>query len=61
MKYKALTTIQHNNTNYAPGDEIELSGAEAEQLLECKAIEQLVKPFAGKFRHTSLHSGAQGE
>lgn len=61
MKYKALTTIKHNNTDYAPGDEIEFSGAEAAQLLESEAIEPLVKPFAGKFQPTGLHSGAQGE
>lgn len=61
MKYKALTNIHHDNTHYAPGDEMELSGAEAAQLLDMGAIEPLVKPFAAKFTPTKLNSGAQGE
>ena len=32
-KYRALTTIDHDNTRYAEGDDIELSGEAEKQLV----------------------------
>ena len=46
MKYKVTRNIHHNNEKYAEGEEIELSLQEAKPLLECKAIEQIIKPFS---------------
>lgn len=45
MKYRVLTHLNHDNNHYDSGDEIELSSAEADPLLKCKAIEPLYKPF----------------
>ncbi len=54
MKYRVLTHLNHNNDHYQADDEIELSSAEADPLLKCKAIEPLHKPFAkASASHTS--------
>lgn len=46
MKYKVTRNVNHNNQRFNEGDEIELSLSEAKPLLECKAIEQITKPFS---------------
>ncbi len=46
MKYKVTRNVNHDNVKYAEGDEIELSLQEAMPLIECKAIEQIIKPFS---------------
>lgn len=46
MKYKVTRNVNHNNQKFSEGDEIELSLNEAKPLLECKAIEQIIKPFS---------------
>ena len=46
MKYRVTRTIDHNNEKFTEGDEIELAIHEANPLLECKAIEQIFKPFS---------------
>ena len=46
MKYKVTRSIHHDNEKFIEGDEIELSLHEAKPLLECKAIEQIIKPFS---------------
>jgi hypothetical protein len=72
MKYKALTTVHHDCVVYAIGDEIELSDAEANGLLEATAIEPIFRPFSkdmldpyhppsakasnNQFEKTNLHS-----
>jgi hypothetical protein len=46
VKYKVTRSIHHDNEKFIEGDEIELSLHEAKPLLECKAIEQIIKPFS---------------
>ena len=46
MKYRVTRNVHHNNEKFKEGDEIELSVSEAKPLLECKAIEQIIKPFS---------------
>lgn len=46
MKYKVTRSIQHDNEKFIEGDEIEISLHEAKPLLECKAIERIIKPFS---------------
>lgn len=53
MRYKALTTINHDGVIYAIGEAIELADAEATELLGVKAIEIFEKPFVTK--KTDLH------
>lgn len=57
MKYKVTRNINHNNEKYTEGDEIELSLQEAKPLLECKAIEQIIKPFAQNPGMSSINTG----
>lgn len=57
MKYKVTRNINHNNEKYAEGDEIELSLQEARLLLECKAIELIIKPFAQNPGMSSINTG----
>lgn len=56
MKYKVTRNINHDNEKYAEGDEIELSLQEARPLLECKAIEAILKPFSQNPGMTSINS-----
>ncbi|QOJ23572.1 MAG: hypothetical protein HRU78_07870 [Gammaproteobacteria bacterium] len=56
MKYKVTRNIHHNNEKYTEGDEIELSLQEARPLLECKAIEQIIKPFSQASGMSSINS-----
>ena len=58
MKYKALTNI-HADVEYAIGDVLELTDAEAASLLEVKAIEPFIKPFSKPVEKTALHSNNQ--
>jgi|GEM_PF-6200483 len=45
MKCKVIINIHHNNERFNEGDEVELSLCEAKPLLDCKAIEPIIKPF----------------
>lgn len=38
-KYRCLTTIDHDNTRYAEGDDIELSGEAEKQLVALGRVE----------------------
>lgn len=55
MRYKALTTINHDGVVYAIGEAIELADAEAAELLGIKAIELWEKPFVKHPKMTALH------
>lgn len=47
MQYRATQRINHNGQIFEAGDLLDLSSAEAAQLLECKAVEPVNDPFAG--------------
>ncbi len=53
MKYKVARNVSHNNMKYFEGEEVELSANEAKPLLECGAIEQIIKPFSQSRRLAS--------
>lgn len=57
MKYKVVRNINHNNEKYTEGDEVELSLHEARPLLDCKAIEQIIKPFSMINSMPSMNAG----
>lgn len=59
MKYKALTNINMNNERFAIGSEIDLTEAEAANLLKNGAIEPIIKPFSKQFQKIALHSNNQ--
>ena len=56
MKYRTLTRVNHHPI----GAEIELTDAEAAQLLKSEAIEPIIKPFSKPVKPTALHSKAGG-
>ena len=58
MKYKALTTVNHDCVIYEIGDEIDLDDAEASPLLEVKAVEPIIKPFSKPVEKTALHTNS---
>ena len=59
MKYKTLTTVHHDSVIYNIGDEIDLDDVEAKPLLEVKAIEPVIKPFARPVEKTALHNSQE--
>lgn len=59
MKYKTLTNIHMNGEKFAIGSAIELTEAEAANLLKNGAIEPFIKPFSKQFQKTALHSDNQ--
>lgn len=60
MRYKILSPVNFDNTRYEVGEEIELSAADAHQLLEANAIEPFVKPFGRQVTSPVGGSGASG-
>lgn len=46
MQYRTLQNILHDGREIKPGELIELSGAQAAQLLELKAIEPAQRRFS---------------
>lgn len=58
MKYKVNRMINHNNGIYEEGNEVELSLKEARPLLECGAIEKIIKPFSQLSGMPSINSQA---
>ena len=60
MKYRTLTTVYHDCVAYKIGDEIDLDDMEAAPLLEVKAIESSIKPFAKPVEKTALHTNSEG-
>ncbi|MDP2144411.1 MAG: hypothetical protein Q8J80_09825 [Gallionella sp.] len=59
MKYKTMTKIKHSGETFDVGAEIELTEADAANLLKSGAIEPLIKPFSKQFEKTALHSNNQ--
>lgn len=59
MKYKTLTNMKVHGERLGIGAEIELTEAEAANLLKNGAIEPLIKPFSKQFQKTALHSNNQ--
>jgi len=51
MKYKVLRNLGYDQRSYKPGEEVEISAADADMLLSSGTIEPLNKPF-GKMRRT---------
>lgn len=47
MIYKAISRINIDGKEVCPGDTLDVSGKQAEDLLEAGAIEPLHKPFGG--------------
>jgi hypothetical protein len=48
MTYRVITPVHHDGTIYKPGEDIDVTGQEADALLQAKAIEPMHKPFARK-------------
>lgn len=59
MKYKTLTKMKWYGETLDIGAEIELTDAEAANLLKNGAIEYFIKPFSKQFEKTDLHSNIQ--
>ena len=59
MKYKTLTKMKLHGETLDIGAEIELTEAEAANLLKNGAIEPFIKPFSKQFEKTALHSNNQ--
>jgi len=59
MKYKTLTPMKLYGETLCIGAEIELTDAEAANLLKNGAIEPFIKPFSKQFEKTALHSNNQ--
>lgn len=56
MKYKTLTKMKIFGEDLNAGAVIELTDAEAANLLKNGAIEPFIKPFSKQFEKTALHS-----
>lgn len=50
MQYRTTTPIKHNGTRFTEGELLDLSDAEAQQLLELGAIEPVDMPFSGQLK-----------
>jgi hypothetical protein len=48
MQYKATQPIKHNGSTHAPGQLLDLTTKEAQQLIELGAVEPVDVPFARK-------------
>lgn len=48
MKYRVCRTVDCDGQRYLTGALIEVSGHQADELLECGAIEPFNKPFSAK-------------
>jgi len=59
MKYITLTKMKTHGETLDIGAEIELTEAEAANLLKNGAIEPFIKPFNKQFEKTALHSNNQ--
>lgn len=59
MKYKTLTKMKMFGETLDIGSAIELTEAEAANLLKNGAIEPFIKPFSKQFQKTALHSDNQ--